>query len=1654
MGAVHDQSIRSLSDHLRMALDGSFPGKLQKFVALLDSVGRPSQFEHLLKARLPVFVQGGDAWQRECSKAIQQLIQLDRAPIPDLDGQVKITWPDVRPAVDQYPVKEWRELQPLAEKSPEDDVDAIGISESTDQNPSQRIRLSQSVALQGLEDRQYLAWSWNRLRGDEQQVLDTQLAVLLGGTDRTLKLMAALTRIALLTRNSLHTVLSIPLRTTVEEDWGCDVHGGSMHRCTPRRAVRWRSDPSCTPWISQLQPDWLIRLPDAIASPLREAFGRVRSATHLHDLWDVIDSPPARVFNEWCVATKGLERVSSGLLPAVAEQSVFNHSFDPVFSRLMTAPARAGISGAGAYPSWSMGAVGQAMQAIGTDWALKIGEPSVNGLGSELDPLDASISAAFDIARKRLESLDLQSNWIATHNRITGYTLAMLLAATGARPVNSMFESVTHFDFDNGRIYIEDKANSRGIAGPSGRVLPLPSQVSVWMQGCYLPHLQATAEYVSTAIPELGLEMCRQAQGHGSDKLPLFVFLRDIQGFDWQEVSEGALSALQLFDWPLPWNLFRHRMATRSRLLGMDPELVDAQLGHAEGGSETYGDWSPRCWADDESSWRSHIQRVFDLLAINPPRLPKITYIPVEVASDYKPFVSGRKFGILARKVARSEQHKAARQTARRDIADYLSVRKKEPYLLSADEWDELGRNMLFRNGNLPHSNATLRYEEYEKLATDAWRTHGVRVKIKNIVRLLPPGRSGFDLKSLHAVRTLTRLNDAVQAQFERLVYSKVSKTDAAWLAAMDLALNGRVANTDALSAVLNAWSGQRVEILQFGPHAYIDIGAPADQVGGRSPVQRYLLPFRSVRLIQRAQSLDRMPTLVPTPEWVKAMVNECETNVALESTHILAWVCEWVDAANRIELPGLVAGMLGGRVQTYAFWAEDWSRAAYDAPRIHPLHAHQIEKEQATLSHLRHASPQIGNDPEDISALNRKLLGNIRQVLQSAKDPKDSRKAAGSLSDGRRKILGTVNQILNRAPAGVSPAVFALGEWIAHLLERPRHGNGVLTYSSINRYLGALSSGFLDFGENIDFRDLDSDDLEDFFLQVIDPGLDVDVPPASDLTPLSPEQEETERSWELPQATKQNQRYVLLRLKEFHNFSAKRYGLSPIDWSQVDQGLTGVLGHPGVLTWKEYCTAFHCLCPNAENAPLDALQDACILLLCYRFGLRGGEAISLARSDWVEPVGNAMVLLVRGRHKRLKTRASLRQVPLVHPLEPFERAVMSEWFTHWFAVSQGDKRVPLFCSAEDIHRVADMAPIRKRINAVLKQVSGSESTTLHHARHAFANLLAGALLEGFDASISNALPPPDWNSVQVRKLLLGVESTTRRAPWAIARMMGHSRLTTTFGSYVHILHGWTASRLCNLSPTADRFRLPAKLKQEFSSVDEWEMPILSTDPISRSTEPGIGKKTTPNAKMLYLHLRSKQVSPKVAGRELRMESDVIQRLEAEICVIAKKLLPELSKLDERLLPGIFLSKINEAQWTRLLEKSLTIQSLPENITWIDHISANRQLLLWKPGHFEKFDGILSCLDLKWSDFDVYSSRQLGENLQEHINRRKILIRSQFTQQKENGKNRKRFQIDTAQEIDPEGIAMHYKQRIALMPSGVTCLSSYDLIILLLSASD
>ena len=1646
-GTVHDQSIRVLSNHLRMALDGSHPTKFQALLPLARPVASVSRFEQHLRMCLLELKANPDSWAKDSARAIEKLLLGERTPIPEFQDTAEIIWPEEVETSPGYSSQSPPEMHELAELAPEDATAFSGVEEPTS-NPIQRLRLTTAVALQTMEDRQYLPWSWNRLNPSEQLVLSQKLKEWSSGANPQLRLVAAMAQIAILTRSSLVTVQGLRLGATPQEDWSLDLELGEIHRTAPRRAVRWKASRETGHWVKPLAQEWRFQLAPDIAKPLRQAFRRTAEPLLLGQLWTDPTQTPAQCFNHFCRASPGLERVSSGLLNTTAEQLVFSSAEDAVLARLVTAPPSAGITGAGAYPSWSMQQASAAINAVSTDLKLMLATTDVNGVGSELDPDDQLLSDAFAKVGKRIESLGEQDHWIHAHNLITSYTLALLLAATGARPARSMFESIAHFDLQVGRLYLDDKANARGVTGHSGRIVPIPEAICTWMKYTYIPHLEQLSNHVLRFIPELGREMANQAKGLGSDKLPLFVFLRDIQGFDWQEVSESALNALQIFEWPLPWNLFRHRLATRARSLGLDPELIDAQLGHSEGGSETFGDFSPRCWTDEEPAWRKAIEEAFELLAISVPAVAKVEFTPIQTDTDYRPFTEGQFFGIRARQVARTVQHDHATQAARHDAQRYLASRNKEAHQLSTDEWMELGRSMLFRERNLPHSNATLRYEVFEQLAARAWRDHGTRAPVKNLIRQLPPGRGGFGPDSLTAHHAVQTLKNTIDRQFKQVVPSKLGKVEAAWMATIDLAVYGKVANPDLLEAVLQPWKGSRIELLVMNGRSYIDIGAPSNEIGGRSPVQRFPIPARSLMLLETAKSLGRSPSVFPPPDWLAAALTRLGCPHSQSADQALKWLAYRIDAANRLCSPGLIAGMLAGRVSSYALWAEDWSRVANGMAVIHPLHPPETESECGSLTNLRAAPSPKPVTQDERNKRNRQFIAAIRKQLDSAKDAKAESTSNGGLSDRRRKVLGAIKQLLNTAPAGISRSTFALGEWVAHLLERPRHKSGVLTYSTISRYLGALSSGFLAFGEEIDLSALDEDELEDFYLLVIDPTLAVMDESAAHESSGAEEVEELADDGE---KAKENQRYVLMRLKEFHSFAMRRYGLPAIDWSQLDQGLTGVLGRPGLITWGEYVQTLRVLCSDPGHAGIEEVRAAFILLLCYRFGLRGIEAVSLSRGDWVEPTRGVVVVLVRGTLRKLKTRASLRQVPLISTLTEFEREIIDIWFDHWNANDRQSHRLPLFFDESDHKCVVDVSPIRRTINTALKQVTGSPHTTLHHARHTFANVLMSCLIEGLVSRDPNYLLPEILNPNSVKKLILGTERVTRRLLWGVARSLGHSQLSTTLGSYIHLLQPWHESHLIRDQSTMWTITLDRLFDATSTLILEKWAPVCRAQNIIISSKPkNIINPITPQLEIQYLWFRSRQVTPKIASKEVNMHTSDAHAIEDKLCRYSAILFVETKQLDASLHAGLLLSKIASPEWEALKKIVAAAKSQVSKHTWTDHLTKNRQILLWRPSHFQLFQNFLNSLNLIWSDFTAYSTRNLHASLLKEVRERNIQISPTLVKPEDYQITRiKRFQIDVVSEIQEEGMRFYPKDRISLVPSRNLGISSFGVALLL-----
>jgi integrase len=1670
-----DRSLRHLSTQLRMALDDRDSGqKLAWFLAVLEPALTVQGFELALRRNLhkAEASAAGKATTAETIRSLQALLDNRRRPEP---CNQNFDWGSVFAALGSGLVSQadasdfvMDDLQAdgslyLPADEEEEELRFQEADVGVDDTPPEVIRESRGIVFQSQEDQQYLPFAWNRLRADELTALKIVIGERLLSPNPADRLLAAVTFLALVTRRSMETIESLPLASVNGEEWQLDPAEGRLHRLPSRRAVRWRADDVTRTWIHPLADGWVLQLHPPMLGVLQSASQQHPEARSVGQLWTGQDISLASAFNRWCSASPDLARVSSGLLVRLSEQAAFEQTLDPTFARLVTSPSRAGIAGAGAYPSWSHGQVAQTMNLMCKSFAtMALADPNRNGLGSELDPDDGMLAAAMAQAREQLCALAGEpTRWLEYHNHMVAYGVLMLLAATGARPVNSVFQTSKQLDLSLGQIYLEDKVVRSGQDGTSGRLVPLVSAVTEFLTHVYFPYLRHLADEIRPRLPAFANELDQQANGSGSDVLPLFFLLRSRPEFDWLEVSESSLHSLGLLTWPLPLNLFRHRLASRLRTMGLDPELIDAQLGHAEAGSETFSDTSPRCWDTEQAVWRRALEQSFDRLSILPPVLARPTVNSLRLPPGYQPFPDESLFGRQARARERAARRSAAAQRAFEEIRTFVGTRPVDA--IAPQEWERLGRQMLLTDNNLRQPNASVRYQVYEDYLQSEWRSEGRRPRLRKWLAQLPRPQSTFRADVIGVTGRLDAVRDALDKVHGQLTFP-LSKRLAAILAALDLCVIGRVTALEVVQALAHA-DTERVRLIIFEQKAYAEYSEVLTKVES-PPVLRYALPSRSARLADRALSagkqLDAFKELPPELVGVAraARLSSGSTPVIDE---LLQWLTQQVEQENARCLPGVVTAVLAARLTCYALPWEDWMRVRSSQAR-RPLSPDRLPQEPSDEdfgdSVVIHRSPiglVLPSEREGAKVANRKFLREIREALTRYLDRSSATEGPSAEStvrhhrtntdsSARRDTRTAIQKILQKPDAAVSVAIHALGMWTLHLLYRP-YRKGLLDAASIKRYLDALAYGFLSFGYELDLADLDGDELTEFYRCVVEEGRET----ANDANEKMDEAS-------VGSTAGRNQKYVLQRMAEFHRFAQSRYGLEAVDWSEIGDGLLGSVAHPGTVTEAEYLHALQALCSQPFGTPAHQVRDAFILLLAYRFGLRGGEAIGLRRGDWVNIAGS-IVVLVSSRHRQLKTRSSQRQVPLLEPLTEHEEKVIQRWLAHWSTETGDDPAVSLFFDETQRRRVADMGPIRQRLIAALRAATCSNHTTLHHARHAFANRMGLHLIARSPAALWSAhqtCDPLQAEAIQRSTLLTIRES--RRAPWVIARLLGHATPKTTFSSYLHLQLDWAIQHVQARSP--EYFAsVPRRKLKATTDLDTWHMvdDYLSRAPVQTLSP---AQPCTPSSVLKFCRLRAQGMPARSAGEHCLLASTDWLRIEEALVLSGRKLAPALdakqSDVATIVLAQVLLGHIQRHRWPILIdyvvaqEKTAAASLLVQDTEAIgQQVGKTRQLLLWTRRHFLQLRQVMDWLQLTDEHVALFRPAKLDARLVQWSSECGFAD----LQQGRSADGRKALQIDVALELRSGAPDIVHPNRVAAVPTAANPIakSSFEFLLIWLA---
>ncbi|OGQ56859.1 MAG: hypothetical protein A3J24_07970 [Deltaproteobacteria bacterium RIFCSPLOWO2_02_FULL_53_8] len=1477
-----------------------------------------------------------------------------------------------------------------------------------DRTPLEQDHQAKGILLATAEDHQFLPFSWNRPSPAEKYCLEQWITSALKSSDLMLQSLASFVEIAAKSAYSLDTVRTIQLSDVPAQDWSIDIDRRHLHRLPPRRYNGWRVTAEAASWVEPIATTSRIMLNPAVATTLQRLRADASASRQLGHLWPIsVGDTPETLFNRICRETKGLERLRSGMLAHILEQRVFEGTGDPVLSQLLASHPRTGLGGACAYASYRSDQVRRLLTnatSESTNFPNDPIEPLSNAAGSELSPLDAALRQACQEALSKVNDLATQSEqWVAHHNALTAYMVTVLLAATGARPVSSPFESLKYFDWITHAIYIEDKVSSQLH---QGRLVPLPESVVSLMQNSYLPHLARLAVTVAQIDGPLSEVLTKLSRGVPCERLPLFFLLgrssENEKQLRWIEVSETSLSALEVFSWPLPWNLMRHRLPSTLKRAGQDHECINGLTGHGENGTAAYGPYSMRIWHADAQKMRQPLMDALLNLQLQTPKMPQWPASTIPAQTGQAPtscLGTVSNFGAMARTIRRKDSHKKAAQQARADILDFVGGRTIDS--LSPQEWETLSQKMLLNVDGRPRTLGTLRYEALQHWIAQNWQDSGLRPRIKR--RYIPSleEQSPF---TVDAIGCLERISASLEnARRIQAILSRPSKRESRALGILFVILESRLGDPAVIKELLQ---GKNFRLVLFQKRYYIEHSPGLDKAPD-APVRRHAVSAAAAVLLARGKSSTYRLDLRQWP--VADLLRVIGQPFGLDDRQFESLqsctlaIAIHVRQANALQYPGLVAAYLNGDIISAGLHHLDWVRVSLgkavspaalarpgsdasksdtededenDALPSEAMDEGYVAWPDAFMS-LDHEKPATRPEMSQLQHCSFKFFQHIRDALNAELD---------GTNPSRRNLDAKLRTLISANKDLVSRSCLLLGEWQRSLLWR-KTKKGLIRIRSLQRYLNALSVCFQAMAYEHDLLECDGDEVTEFYRKVMEvrqlvrpghsPETGVLSPQATAAEKIDGDDAETAMQY-------RSQGLALQLLTDFHRLVSREFGVEDPDWSELSISDALLSISPGMMTEAEYCCALRTLTPAPAQASREDLARAFILLTIYRFGLRGDESTGLLRSDWVDDQPDAIVLLVRtNRFRRLKTAAAQRQVPLLFVLTDQEKEILASWLTSWEGITTLSSAGPLFADRQLPDKLMNVKQLRRDVGKIIKQVTGNPDLSPHHARHSFGNRVALLLMQSAGSIWPHAATTSQSNEERqnhVRRLLLGTDQVTRRSLWAIARLLGHAHPTTTVRSYLHFLPD-LAMHYVNL-PVSDKRPVSKHLSAICVNLENLAFTEDYLQPIPTEFEVAAPSPLTTDRALSFLHLCQRGVqtvrAQQIVGISTEDADQLIHGVEKIDSILARR--PAINRSMGG--PYNLLGHIPQARWADLIARAHDVAWKPESpeklaITSDElplMIGSSRQIVLWKPLHFRFFREMVDLWKLGEDSYRIHST--------------------------------------------------------------------------------
>ncbi|CAA0110701.1 Tyrosine recombinase XerC [Zhongshania aliphaticivorans] len=1411
-------------------------------------------------------------------------------------------------------------LPSVADNDEDESDDTLVEVDSSDTDEEQALT-SRSVFLYSAEESQYLPWSWDKLLPPELLQFEAWLENTVSAKELVQSLGAAIAKIGALVGRSLYHAQRIEIDATVGDDWRITPDYRHVQRRPPRRHSAWR--PQTPQEQAEVHPySEIIRL--ALPQDITSALGRVTreqppSKATLGSLWSELN--PATKITTWFdgVAKEQFPRVTSGKLAQVAAQRVFENTGDHNLARIVTALPQSGLPAACGYANWDVSTIAKGLDLpVVTDNV----DLATLMLGSLLAPIESVLSQGIAEAKSMLvDARDL----VSFHNRYTQYCLLALYAGTGSRYLKSPFELLDHFNFKLLCAYINDKSDG---ARHNGRIVPLPEQLAKLL-AAYLDYLARLQKDLEALRPELAGKLLALLERKGGE-LPLFFFLDE--QLSWHQTSDGDLLGLPIVGWSLPPNLFRHRYSQRLSRADVPCDVIDGWMGHSERGGAAYGDYSPRCWINDADQYRLAYNAIYDSLGFDVIGAPAVLPSYLGSRAKERSYIEPSIYGLKERALYRRQRYRKARKIAQQEIK--LFIREQELEDLNPTEIEKLGNRMLKRENGLPHPDAGIRFRVLEQFlkSRDSKHTRSIRKKIlkREEERNLIAGSLPADLDRYgNAKQWAEHTTNTIQK-------GAVNKTTALIVGTMLLCIDKRLSYR---SMLLDVLSGRNFRLIQHKKKYFIEYSEEWDTNDFNAPVQRHEISYKTASLFHFGCTNSRLADLssLPIPPELYALATYISPDVekdGISVKEILTRLTKIIGQANLIELPGVVAGALSERMPPTSLNWQDVFRLQHGICITLP----NLEPNSDVFQDFRfNQRVAIESDARVLQDNAKELYNEVTNIL-GRYEKKSAKKIAKEIHNSYQAYSGKV-----------SSSILMVACWISHVIEVGKgRGKHYRPYAkkTVQSYFSTLRLAFQGIAYSCDLLSMDSDEITDRYHDMVEFRRDRDKEVG----------------------------YFGKRLKAFHRWAVK-LGVKNADWSEIDTEDNHRTVSPGCISEKEYLACQEYIrTAYGEDSQL-ALYLGFVLLLIFRFGLRGNEALGLRRQDWCQWQGFTWVLIRDNRIRQLKRKSSRRAVPLLFNLTPHEIELIEKVLANYDSIAGTEKNAPILCEVRGgrVDQWAACREIQETLIFILRAVTGSKTLTPHHCRHAFYNHIAPILL-GFETSTGSKLCKTIDTNTLLGMVLGRHQSRSIRSSIGLARLMGHSGASSGLKNYNHLMTEWADS----LTPVRTERALVINgivNTAEFDRIHIEKLPQVPDISFQKPTLLLIFK---------LLRLVAQGRSYQSAGKLVALHPDFVCSVQANFDkaneVMRFKKRGENSWFKGEDSPNAIVHYINDSAWIRFIElaekfETFRVSGCPAVDELPLLLGMNRQLKMSHDRHCKIVKHTFDILGIESNRYDVYATK-------------------------------------------------------------------------------